>query len=81
MGIKLKLLKCFDKIINDNPEYYYLRIYNGNFPKHSNADPKSAKLNWNEALKINPNSNISKFLLAQLHFTVPVLFSSWNQMK
>ena len=56
--------------MNDNPEYYYLRIYNGNFQNFVMQNPKESKLNWESALEINPNSNISKLLISQLHFNV-----------
>ena len=38
------------------------------FSKFCNVNPKEAQVNWNNALKINPNANIAKLLLAQLHF-------------
>ena len=69
-GNKIKAASVLKQIINENPEYYYLRVYNGFFQNTVMQNPKESKLNWNEALKINPNSNISKFLLAQLHFNV-----------
>lgn len=65
---KVKAAQILDKLVSDYPEYYYLRVFNGNFQNFVMLNPNSAKLNWEQALKIYPESDISKLLLAQLHF-------------
>ena len=67
-GDKVKASQILDKLVNDNPQYYYLRLFNGTFKNYVMLDPKSSEINWKEALKINPNADIAKLLLAQLHF-------------
>ena len=67
-GDKVKAAQILDKLVNNNPEYYYLRLFNGNYKNFVMLDPKSSESNWKEALKINPNADIAKILLAQLHF-------------
>ncbi len=67
-GDKVKSAQILDKLVLDNPQYYYLRIFNGYYQNVVMLDPNSAKLNWEEALKINPKADMAKLLLAQLHF-------------
>ena len=67
-GDKVKASQILDKLVSDNPQYYYLRLFNGTFKNYVMLDPKSSEINWKEALKINPNADIAKLLLAQLHF-------------
>ncbi len=67
-GNKVKAAQILEKLVNDNPEYYYLRIYNGNFQNFVMQNPKNAEANWKSALEINPDSNIAKLLISQLHF-------------
>ena len=67
-GNKVKAAQILDKLVKDNPEYYYLRIYNGNFQNFVMQNPKNAETNWKSALEINPNANIAKLLISQLHF-------------
>ena len=67
-GDKVKAARILEKLVSDNPEYYYLRLFNGNYKNFVMLDPKSSESNWKEALKINPNADIAKILLAQLHF-------------
>ena len=67
-GDKVKGSQILDKLIDDYPEYYYLRLFNGSYKNYVMLDPKSSENNWKEALKINPKADIAKLLLAQLHF-------------
>jgi len=67
-GNKVQAAQLLDKVISENPQYYYLRVFNGVFQNLVMQNPKNAQANWQEALKINPNANIAKLLLAQLHF-------------
>ena len=67
-GNKVQAAQLLDKVISENPQYYYLRVFNGVFQNLVMQNPKNAQANWQEALKINPDANIAKLLLAQLHF-------------
>lgn len=67
-GDKVKASQILDKLVADNPNYYYLNVFNGNYQNFVMLDPKSSENSWKEALKINPNADIAKLLLAQLHF-------------
>lgn len=67
-GNKVKAASVLNEIFEKYPEYYYIGVYNGFFQNTIMQNPKEAQVNWNNALKINPNANIAKLLLAQLHF-------------
>ena len=67
-GDKVKGSQILEKLVNENPEYYYLKIFNGVYQNQIMLNPKSSEINWKEALKINPKADIAKLLLAQLHF-------------
>ena len=78
-GNNIKAANVLNDIVEKFPEYYYLRVYNGFFQNVTMQNAKESKLNWDEALKINPEANIAKMLLAQLHYvTTPGFYRLAN---
>ena len=55
-GNQIKRDAIFDKLIEDYPDYYELRIWSGDIKNEALQDPKAAQKRWEEALEINPKS-------------------------
>ena len=73
-GNNIKAAIVLNDIIEKFPEYYFLRVYNGFFQNLTMQNAKESKLNFDEALKINPEANIAKMALAQLHYVTNGIF-------
>ena len=58
-----------EDIVNKYPDYYYLKIYLGEYQNLVAQNPKKSERSWEEALKIDPNNSLAKLLLSQLHYT------------
>ena len=58
-----------EDIVEKYPDYYYLRIYLGEYQNLIAQNPKKSERSWEEALKIDPNNSLAKLLLSQLHYT------------
>tara|TARA_B100001057_G_C22857117_1_gene953097 strand:- start:2345 stop:3931 length:1587 start_codon:yes stop_codon:yes gene_type:complete len=56
------------------PDYYYLRIYLGEYQNIEAKNPKKSQVSWEEALKIDPDNSLAKLLLSQLHYTTTTDF-------
>ena len=67
-GNQIKRDAIFDKLIEDYPDYYELRIWSGDIKNQALQDPKAAQKRWEEALEINPKSFEAYVNLAFLHF-------------
>ena len=64
----IKAEAALNDITNKYPDYYYLWLYTGTFQNRVLLDPAKSELSWEKALKIDPNNNMAKILLSQLHY-------------
>ena len=67
-GNLLKSESILEDIVNKYPNYYYLRIYLGEFQNIVAKNPKKSESTWKQALKIDPNNSLARLLLSQLHY-------------
>ncbi len=58
-----------EEIVDKYPDYYYLRIYLGEYQNLVAKNPKKSEKSWEAALKIDPDNSLAKLLLSQLHYT------------
>ena len=65
-GNKVKAASVLNEIFEKYPEYYYIGVYNGFFQNTIMQNPKEAEINWNNALKINPNADIAKLTFSSI---------------
>ena len=63
-----------EDIVKKYPDYYYLRIYLGEYQNLVAKNPKKSQISWEEALKIDPNNSLAKLLLSQLHYVTTTDF-------
>ena len=63
-----------EEIVQKYPDYYYLRIYLGQYQNLIGKNPKKSQISWEEALKIDPNNSLAKLLLSQLHYVTTTDF-------
>ena len=68
-GNRIKEDEILDKLVEDYPQYYQLRIWSGDI-KNDLQDPKASQKRWEEALEINPKAFGPYLKLAFLHFPV-----------
>ena len=68
-GNRIKEDEIMDKLVEDYPQYYQLRIWSGDI-KNVLQDPKASQQRWEEALEINPKAFGPYLKLAFLHFPV-----------
>ena len=57
-----------EDIVEKYPDYYYLRIYLGEYQNLIAKNPKKSQNSWEQALIIDPNNSLAKLLLSQLHY-------------
>ena len=67
-GNLLKAESILEEIVEKYPNYYYLKIYLGEFQNIVAKNPKKSEKSWEEALTIDPDNSLAKLLLSQLHF-------------
>ena len=72
-GNRIKEDQILDKLVEDYPQYYQLRMWSGDI-KNSLQDPKASQKRWEEALEINPKAFGAFINLAFLHFPVDNTF-------
>lgn len=63
-----------EDIVEKYPDYYYLRIYLGEYQNLIAKNPKKSQKSWQEALSIDPNNSLAKLLLSQLHYVTTTDF-------
>tara|TARA_B100000902_G_scaffold390139_1_gene438559 strand:+ start:121 stop:1707 length:1587 start_codon:yes stop_codon:yes gene_type:complete len=73
-GNLLEAEKILEDIVKKYPDYYYLRIYLGEFQNIIALNPKKSEKSWDEALRIDPDNSLAKLLLSQLHYVTTVDF-------
>ena len=51
-----------EDVVQKYPDYYYLRIYLGEYQNLIAKNPKKSENSWEEALKIDPDNSLAKLL-------------------
>ena len=70
-----------EDIVEKYPDYYYLRIYLGEYQNLIAKNPKKSENSWEEALKIDPDNSLAKLLLSQLHYVTTTDFQLLSRDK